>query len=68
MTHDSRLNNHEKATNIINRGETMDANFIAEILVSGNYPWQEAVPTLQILSLNNKVLVLTHQPTQIINP
>ena len=68
MTHDSRLNNHEKATNIINRGETMDANFIAEILVSGNYPWQEAVSTLQILSLNNKVLVLTHQPTQIINP
>ena len=52
MTHDSRVNNkHEKATDITNNNwETIDAKFIAKILVSGIYLW-EAAPTLDILKM-----------------
>ena len=50
--------------------ETIDANFIAKILVSGIYLWWEAAPTLDILKmqpqhslalgLSNKELSIQH--------
>ena len=51
MTHDSRVNKHEKATDITNNWETIDAKFISKILVSGIYLWWEAAPTLDILKM-----------------
>ena len=48
MTHDSRVNKHEKTTDTTNNWETIGANFIAKILVSGIYLWRKVAPTLHI--------------------
>ena len=72
MTHDSRVNHYEKATNITNNNwETVNANFIAEILVSGIYHWREAAPTSTILKIQpqqQNAYTNPPLPTQIINP
>ena len=71
MAHNSRVNHYEKATNITNNWETVNAHFIAEILVSGIYRWWEAAPTSPILKIQpqqQNAYTNPPLPTQIINP